>query len=99
MYIKEGLICKRVEIYETPTAETICIELSLKSKKWFIMFGYRPESINRDIFFEEINITLSKAINKYQNIIFIGDLNIDLKIHIMTKSTFWKIYMFFGPRL
>lgn len=44
------------------------------------MFGYRPESIGRDLFFEEVNLTLSKAINKYQNIIFIGDLNIDLKI-------------------
>ncbi|HBI40814.1 MAG TPA: hypothetical protein DDY16_07710, partial [Tenacibaculum sp.] len=46
--------------------------------KWFIMFGYRPESINRNIFFQEINIALSKATNKYDNILFIGDLNIDL---------------------
>ena len=88
VYIKEGLICKRVEKYETPTAETICIELSLKSKKWFIMFGYRPESINRNTFFEEINITISKAINKYQNILFIRDLNIDLKIPNHDKKHF-----------
>ena len=52
VYIKDGLICKRVENFETPTAETICIKLLLKSQKWFIMFGYRPESIIRDIFFE-----------------------------------------------
>ena len=52
------------------------------------MFGYRPESINRDIFFEEINITLSKAINKYQNILFIGDLNIDLNIPNHDKKHF-----------
>ena len=44
------------------------------------MFGYRPESINRDIFFQEVNQTLDKAINKYENILFIGDLNIDLNI-------------------
>ena len=88
VYIKDGLICKRVENFETPTAETICIELLLKSQKWFIMFGYRPESINRDIFFEEINITLSKAINKYKNILFIGDLNIDLKIPNHDKKHF-----------
>ena len=88
VYVREGLICKRIETFETPTAETICIELLLKSQKWFIMFGYRPESINRDIFFEEINITLSKAINKYQNILFIGDLNIDLKLPNHDKKHF-----------
>ena len=44
------------------------------------MFGYRPESINRDLFFEEINSTLSKAMHKYENILFIGDLNIDINL-------------------
>ena len=78
VYIREGLITKRLTELETKTAETICIELSLKSGKWFIMFGYRPESINRNIFFQEVNIALSKATNKYDNILFIGDLNIDL---------------------
>ena len=52
------------------------------------MFGYNPESINRDILFEEINNTLSKAINKYQNILFIGDLNIDLKVTNNDKKHF-----------
>ena len=50
------------------------------SKKWFIMFAYRPESINRNLFFEEITLSLSKALNKYENIILIGDLNIDISI-------------------
>ena len=90
VYTREGFICKRLMEYETKTSETICIELSLRNKKWFIMFGYRPESINRDIFFEEINITLSKAINKYENILFIGDLNIDLNILNHDKKHFLK---------
>ena len=88
VYIREGFICKRNTAYETPTSETICIELSLRNKKWFIMFGYRPESIGRDLFFEEVNLTLSKAINKYKNILFIGDLNIDLNIPHHDKKHF-----------
>ena len=44
------------------------------------MFGYRPESINRTLFFDEVNISISKAIHKYQNILLAGDLNIDLGI-------------------
>jgi hypothetical protein len=88
VYIREGFIGNRLPEYETKTSETICIELALWNKKWFIMFGYRPESINRDIFFDEINITLSKAINKYDNILFIGDLNIDLSIPNHDKKHF-----------
>ena len=50
------------------------------------MFGYRPESINRDIFFQEINLTLDKAINKYEKILFIGDLNININIQNHNKK-------------
>ena len=44
------------------------------------MFEYRPESINREIFFQEVNLAIYKAINRYENIFFIGDLNIDTSI-------------------
>ena len=54
------------------------------------MFGYRPESISRDLFFEEINLTLSKAMDKYENVLFIGDLNIDLNIPLSDKNNFLK---------
>ena len=78
IFIKEGIICKRLEKYETENAESICLQLIFKNKKWFILFGYRPESIDRRLFFEEINKTLSSAVNNYENIIVAGDLNIDL---------------------
>ena len=77
VFIKEGLICKRLETFETKTAETICIELTISKKKWFVMFAYRPESINRALFFEELNQSLSNAVNTYDNIVLAGDLNID----------------------
>ena len=80
VYIKDGLITKRVKEYETPNAETICIELSIAHRKWLLIFAYRPESINRNLFFEEINISLSKVLKNYQNIILVGDLNVDMDI-------------------
>ena len=52
VYIKEGIICNRLEKYETEHAETIAIDLTFKNKKWFILFGYRPGSINRNVFSE-----------------------------------------------
>ena len=77
VYIKDGLVAKRVTNYETPTAETICVELSIAHRKWLILFAYRPESINRNLFFAEINMSLSKALKNFQNILT-GDLNVNM---------------------
>ena len=80
VFIKEGLICNRLTNFETPNAETIALELTLSKRKWFIIFAYRPESIDRKLFFDEINLTLSKAISKYGNIVLAGDLNVNMDI-------------------
>ena len=80
VFAKDGLIVKRLTELETPTAETICLELQISKRKWFIVFAYRPESINRTLFFDEIKKTLNLAINKYDNIILAGDLNVDMDI-------------------
>jgi len=37
------------------------------------MFGYRPESINKTLFFDEANISILIAIYKYQNILLADD--------------------------
>ena len=37
-----------------------------------------PQENNKYVFFNELNETLSKAVNSYENIIVIGDLNIDV---------------------
>ena len=42
------------------------------------MFAYRPQGNNKYVFFNELNETLSKAVNSYKNTIVIGDLNIDV---------------------
>ena len=40
---------------------------------------YRPpQENNKYLFFNELNETLSKAVNSYENIIVIGDLNVDV---------------------
>ena len=79
VFIREGLITKRLENLETKISETICLELTVSNKKWFILFVYRPpQENNKYTFFNELNETLSKAVNSYENIIVIGDLNIDV---------------------
>ena len=75
----EGLIKKRLENLETKLSETICLKLTVSNKKWFILFVYSsPQENNKYVFSNELNETLSKALNSYENIIVIGDLNIDV---------------------
>ena len=48
-------------------------------RKVVLLSVYRPTtSTNLDIFFEKLTKSLSKAINKYDNLIVVGDFNIDL---------------------
>ena len=66
--------------YETKLSETICTEFTVSKEKSFCLSVYRPPSPNKVVtFFEELTDSLSRAINNYDNIILIGDYNIDIK--------------------
>ena len=78
VYVKEDLISDRLDKYETEHAEIICLNLTIQERKWFIMFAYRPESIDRKLFFDEVNKSLSRAVKDYEYLIIAGDLNIDI---------------------
>ena len=79
VFVKDGIINKRLKDFETPTAETICLEITVSNRKWFILFAYRPESISRKTFFDELTVSLNKAFIDYDYIALLGDLNIDLE--------------------
>ena len=65
--------------YETKFSETIASQFIISKKKWFCFSVYRPPTLaNLDIFFEKLTNSLSKAINKYDNLIVMSDFNIDL---------------------
>ena len=66
--------------YEAKLSETICTEFTVSKKKWFCLSVYRPPSPNNIVTFsEELTDSLSRAINNYDNIILMGDFNIDIK--------------------
>ena len=44
MYVKEGLIAKRILEYKSINIETICIEITLSKRKWCLIFAYRLPS-------------------------------------------------------
>ena len=79
-FVRRGLICKRLRDYEPKYSECLCSELTFTNKKWICFSIYRPpESSNLSTFFEELTTSLSKALLKYENLLIMGDFNVDMK--------------------
>ena len=78
-FVKKGILTKRLKDLEKNLSETICTEITISKKRWFCMSVYRPpSSSNIDTFFSELTIFLSKAVNKFDNPIIMGDFNLDI---------------------
>ena len=61
VYIKEGVMVNRIKEFETNRSETICLELTISNKKWFIIYAYRsPNETNKKVFFDELNETMKR---------------------------------------
>ena len=58
------------------------------------MSEYRPlSSSNIDIFSDELTISLSKAVNKFDDLITMGNFNIDITEKIVQDLINWKSYV------
>ena len=79
-FVRKGFITKRMKEYKVKLSVTLCTEFTVSKKKWFCLRVYRPPSSNNIVtFFEELTDSLSRAINNYDNIILMGDINIDVR--------------------
>ena len=91
IFIREGLIAKILYAYEDSTSETICLEVTISKKKWCVTFAYRPPyNSNKDGFFKELNKSLSNITRKYENVLVVGDLNIER----FKKLLIWLMWYF-----
>ena len=77
-YVRKGVVCNRITAYETQNVESICSELTISKKRWMIFAVYRPpDSANLNSFFTELSTSANLALEKYDNIIVLGDFNVD----------------------
>ena len=51
VFIGEGLITKRLKAFEGDISETICLEVIIFKKGWFITYVYRPPYNDNKTFF------------------------------------------------
>ena len=98
VYIRDGIIVKRLENLEAKHSEAICVELTVSKKKWCIVFAYRPLSnVNKAIFFNELTTSFSQITNLYDHLAVMGDLNINTSDK--TKDTHVTYQIFVTPFL
>ena len=78
-FVKKGLMCKKLKIFEPRKSDCICSEITMSKKKWLYFSIYRPSSHdNLELFFDKLTSSLSKASESYENFIVIGGFNIDV---------------------
>ena len=92
IYIQSGIPCKRLRKLEPPDIETIIIELSFGKSKWCIISLYRNEDISPEVFLSKLGSILDKLLNDYDNVIIIGDININSLMK--NTSKFEQLQMF-----
>lgn len=77
-YVGKGVICKQLHNIGIVENEIICSEITIRNKKWIIISIYRPPSyLNLTQFSYELEKILNNALSKCDNIIVLGDINID----------------------
>ena len=77
-FVRKGVVCNRVSTFESPNIEVICSDLMACKKRWAIFSIYRtPDASNLELFFRELSSSLNSAMDKYDNVMIMGDINID----------------------
>ena len=96
-YARKDLFCKRVAKYEPKFNECICSEINFSKKKWVICSIYRlPNTENLTGFFQEMTTSLIKVTQNYdENIIAMGDFNMDIKRKRVVVQTISVTFVIF----
>ena len=81
-YIRKGIIRKRLEDLELNSFESIASEITINKEKTFLLSFYRTERHENRLdnikkFFKELSGKLDIITQRYDNIIIMGDINID----------------------
>ena len=62
------------------TSEIISSELTIENKKWIVFSVYKlPKESNLITFFQDLTFLLNKHLSTYDNVVIMGDFNIDVK--------------------
>lgn len=86
IYIKENLNYSQISL-ETKSFESIQTDININNKNISLLSIYRPPDKKVSEFIKELEIIISKINNK-QEIIIVGDINIDINKQNKTTATY-----------
>ena len=83
IFVKNNIIVSRLTEYEPPEEiECICTKVTIAKKHWLIFYVYRlPHSGNIITLLTAPHQTVDRASSKYENIVIMGDMSIDILEH------------------
>ncbi|KAK3087255.1 hypothetical protein FSP39_003689 [Pinctada imbricata] len=77
-YLRSDIAGDRKKGLEFQHIESIGIEINCNDQKWFIAGLYKPPSMPDSTFTNDFLQTVDKITTKYDNFMFLGDLNFDI---------------------
>ena len=78
LYINNDITSRQRSDLEFKDIECISVEMCVGKTKWLLMGAYKPPSLKTDIFSTDFQATMDQIYRNYQNVILMGDLNLDL---------------------
>ena len=90
LYVREDIPCKIIKNETDAYHESFIIEINLRKKKWLLSCSYNSHKNNIGTHLEIIVKTLNKLSASYDNIILLGDFNVEPEEAKMTE--FLNIY-------
>ena len=80
LYIREDIPCRHIkQITLNNLFEGFFGELNLRSKKWLLGCSYNPHKENIASHLSNLSAALDKLCADYENIILLGDFNVEVK--------------------
>ena len=76
-FIKSHIPSRRREQFESTHIEMTCVEITISKRKWAVISVYRTPRSSINTFFSELTKFLDIIIDNYENLLILGDLNID----------------------
>ena len=93
VYIKDTIPSKELKQLVIPNSiQILPIEINLRKSKWLIISIYRPPSTPENLFIDNMNKVLEFYSHKYENILTLGDFNMETSCNTMDE--FMKEHLF-----
>ena len=84
IYFRGDITCRELKSHSPLiNFEGIFLELNLKKSKWLFFGGYNPNKENISYFVNTLGPTIDHYMPKYDNLILLGDFNIEMRENLM----------------